>query len=180
LSAQNLSLEELYQWLLENYGPSLFCSILCGVANSMHFQAFVVQQGYETKAFLFIFQPAEMAAMVPYGLGLDLDGIFAAVVACRHLLDELMDLFCWQTSRFNPSHLAAMNAVVALCFIDRHDRVLGFILVICVTQVEQISKVEAVTDRPLMVDHGLYQIVLAFQLLEGEYALGMNHNQHHF
>ena len=128
---------------------------------------------------LLFFQPTESATMMPYGLCLDLDRIFAAVVACHHLLDELMNLLCGQSDGFDPSYLAAMNAMVALCFIDRHDSVLGFILVICVTQVEQISKVEAVTYRPLMVDHGLYQIVLAFQLLEGEYALGMNHNQHH-
>ncbi|HSW35785.1 MAG TPA: hypothetical protein VLH18_04185 [Candidatus Limnocylindrales bacterium] len=128
--------------------------------------------------FLFLFQPAETAAMVPYGFGLDMDRIFAAVVACRHLLDEFMDLLCGHSGRFNSSHLAAMNAVVAFCLIDGHDGVFRIVLAISVTQVKQISKVEAVAHRPLMVDHGLYQIVLAFQLLEGEYAVGMNHNRH--
>ena len=116
--------------------------------------------------------------MMPYGLCLDLDRIFAAVVACRHLLDELMNLLCGQSGGFDPSYLAAMNAMVAFRLIDSRDGVLGLVLAITVAQVEQISKVEAVADRPLMVDHGLYQIVLAFQLLEGEYAVGMDHNLH--
>lgn len=114
--------------------------------------------------------------MMPYGLGLDLDGIFAAVAACRHLLDELMHLFCGHSDGFDPSHLAAMNAMVAFRLVDSHDGVLGLVLAVSITQVEQISKVEAIAHRPLMVDHGLYQIVLAFQLLEGEYAVEMNHN----
>jgi len=119
-----------------------------------------------------------MAAMMPYGFGLDLDWIFNVVVACHHHLDELMNLFGGHSSGFDPSHLAAMNPMMAFRFIDGHDGVLGLVLAVSVTQVEQISKVETIAHRPLMVDHGLDQIVLAFQLLEGEYALGMNHNQH--
>lgn len=119
-----------------------------------------------------------MAAMMPYGLGLYPDGIFAVVVACHHLLDELVHLFCGHSGRFNPTHLAAMNAMVAFRFIDSRDGILGLVLAISVTQVEQISKVEAITYRPLVIDHGLYQIVFAFQLLEGEYAVRMNHNLH--
>jgi hypothetical protein len=130
------------------------------------------------EACLFFFQPAESAAMMPYGLGLDMDGIFAAVVACRHLLDELMHLFWGHSGRYDPSHLATMNAMVAFRFIDSHDGVLGLVLAISVTQVQQISIVKAIANRPLVVGHGLYQIVLAFQLLEGEYAVGMNHNLH--
>jgi hypothetical protein len=114
--------------------------------------------------------------MMPYGLDLDPDGFFAAVVACHHLLYEFMHLFCGHSSWFNLSHLATMDAMVTFCLIDSHDGVLGLVLAISVTQVEQISIVEAVAYRPLMVDHGLYQIVLAFQLLEGEYAVWMNHN----
>jgi len=116
--------------------------------------------------------------MMPYGLGLDLDRIFAAIVACHHLLDGLMHLLCGHSGRFYPSHLATMNAMVAFRLIDSHDGVLGLILAISVTQVEQISIVKAVARRPLMVDHGFYQIVLAFQLLEGEYTVGMDHNLH--
>jgi hypothetical protein len=127
---------------------------------------------------LFLFQPTESAAMMPYGLGLDMDGIFAAVVACRHLLDELMHLFCRHSGRLNPSNFAAMNAMVAFRLIDSHDGILGLVLAISVTQVQQISIVKAIANRPLVVGHGLYQIVLAFQLLEGEYAVGMNHNLH--
>ena len=115
---------------------------------------------------------------MPYGLGLYVDGVFAAVSASRHILDEFMNMFCGHSDRFNPSHLAAMNAMVAFRLIDGHNGVLGIVLFITVTQVEQISKVEAVAYRPFMVDHGLNQIVFAFQLLEGEYAVGMIHNLH--
>ena len=127
---------------------------------------------------LFLLQPTESAAMMPYGLGLDMDGIFAAVVACRHLLDELMHLFCRHSGRLNPSNFAAMNAMVAFRLIDSHDGVLGLVLAISVTQVQPISIVKAIANRPLVVGHSLYQIVLAFQLLEGEYAVRMNHNLH--
>jgi hypothetical protein len=129
-------------------------------------------------ACLFLFQPAESAAMMPYGLGLDLNRIFAAVVACRHLLDEFMDLFCGHSGRLDPSNFTAMNAMVAFRLIDSHDGILGHVLTITVTQVEQISIVKAIADRPLVIGHGLYQIVFAFQLLEGEYAVGMNHDLH--
>jgi hypothetical protein len=69
-----------------------------------------------------------------------------------------------------------MNAMVAFRFIDSHDGKLGLVLAISVTQVQQISIVKAIANRPLVVGHGLYEIVLAFQLLEGEYAVGMNHD----
>ena len=29
-----------------------------------------------------------------------------------------------------------------------------------------------------MIDHSLYQFVLTFELLEGEYAVGMDHHLH--
>jgi hypothetical protein len=35
--------------------------------------------------------------------------------------------------------------------------------------------VKAVADRPLVVGHGLNQVVLALHFFEGEYAVRMNH-----
>lgn len=127
---------------------------------------------------LSFFQPAELAAMVPYRLGLYLDGILAAVVACIHLLDELVRFFRGHTLGLDPPHLAAKNPMMALRFIDSHDGIFRTVLALAIAQVEQISIIEAVADRPLMVDHSLYQIVFSFELLEGEYAVGMNHLFH--
>jgi hypothetical protein len=39
-----------------------------------------------------LFQPAELAAMMPFGLRYYLDRILAAIAACIHLLDELVCL----------------------------------------------------------------------------------------
>jgi hypothetical protein len=145
----------------------------------------VVRYGYDNHlqmlkqmTFSFIFQPTEPAAMMPYRFGFDQQGIFTVVVACHHPLNEFMDLFCGHSGGFNPSHLAAMNPVVALRLIDGHDSILRLILAVCVTQVKQISIVESIAYRPLMVDHGFHKIIFAFQLLEGEHTLGMNHNLH--
>ena len=115
---------------------------------------------------------------MPYGLGFDLDGILHAVAACIHLLDELMHLFCRHSQGLDPSHLAANNAVMAFCLIDRHDGVLRSIFAVPVFQVEQRSVIKTIANRPLMVDHGLYQVVFAFNLLKGEYAVWMNQSLH--
>lgn len=128
---------------------------------------------------LLLFQTAELAAMMPYRLGLYLDRILAAVVACTHLLDELMNLFGGHAPGFDPAHLATVNPMMTFCLIYSHDGVFGIVLALAITQVEQISIIEAVAKRPLMVDQGLYQIVNSFELLEGEYAIGMNHHLHH-
>jgi len=125
-----------------------------------------------------LFQPAELAAMMPYRLSLYLDRILAAIVACAHLLDKLMRLFRGHAPGLDPPHLAAMNSMMALRFVDCHDGVFGIVLALAIAQVEQISIIEAVAEGPLMVDQGLYEIVFSFELLEGEYAVGMNHHFH--
>jgi hypothetical protein len=38
--------------------------------------------------------------------------------------------------------------------------------------------IKTIANRPLMVDHGLYQVVFAFNLLKGEYAVWMNQSFH--
>jgi hypothetical protein len=116
--------------------------------------------------------------MVPYGFGLYLNGILAVVSTICHPPDEFMNLLRGHSGRLNSSHLSAYHTVVALCLVDGHDSILWVVLAVSVTQVEKISIIEAVANRPLMVDHSLYQIVFALQLLEGKHALGMNHDLH--
>jgi hypothetical protein len=116
--------------------------------------------------------------MMPYGLGLYLDGILHAVAACIHLLDESMHLFCRHPQGLDPPHLAANNAVVAFRLIDGHDGILRSILAVAVFKVEQRSVIKTIANRPLMVDHGLYQVVFAFYFLKGEYAVWMNQSCH--
>jgi uncharacterized membrane protein YoaT (DUF817 family) len=71
-----------------------------------------------------------------------------------------------------------MNPMMAFRFVDSHDCVFGIVLALAIAQVKQISVIEAIADRPLVVYHGLYQIFLTLELLEGEYAVGMVHYFH--
>ena len=91
-----------------------------------------------------LFQPAELAAMMPYRLSLYLDRILAAVVACIHLLNELMRLFRGHAFGLDPPDLAAMDPMMTFRFVDSHDGVLWIVLAIAIAQIEQISVIEAV------------------------------------
>jgi hypothetical protein len=91
-----------------------------------------------------LFQSAELAAMMPFGLSFYLDRILAAIVACIHLLDELVCLIGGHACGLDPAYLAAMDPMMTFCFVDGHDCVFWIVLAIAITQVEQISIIEAI------------------------------------
>jgi hypothetical protein len=63
-------------------------------------------------------------------------------------------------------------------FIDGDNSILWSIFTVAIAQVEQILVIETIAKGPPVVGHGFYQLVLAFQFLEGKYAVGMNHHFH--
>jgi hypothetical protein len=164
---------------IEMRALTLPLSIIFGLS----FQHAVITYGHKShqpdaNGFSFLFQSAILAAMMPYRFGLYLNGILAVVATLCHPPDEFMNLLLGHSGRLNSSHLTAYHTVVALRLVNGHDSILWMVLAVSVTQVEAISIVKTITYRPLMVDHSLYQIVFALQLLEGKHALGMNHDLH--
>ena len=115
------------------------------------------------------FQPAELAAMMPHWLNLNLNRTLDGIASCIHLLDELVHLFWRQSPGFDSPYLATVNAVMPSSAIDSHNRIFRRILAIAVAEVEQFFVKKAVTKRPGMVYHCLHQFVLASKLLEGKY-----------
>jgi len=113
-----------------------------------------------------LFQPAEGTAVMPDRLNLNLNRIFALVVALSYLLDELAHLIRGHPLRLNPTHLAAMDSMMALSPVHCSDGILGVILTISISQIEMIRVIKSIANRPMVVGHGLHQIVLAFKLLE--------------
>ena len=104
--------------------------------------------------------------MMPYGLGMNVDWSFALIAAGHHISHELPDILCRHPQGLDPSHLTAVNSVVALGPVYSHDCVFRLILALPIAQVKQISIVKAVACRPFVIGHGLDQVLLSIQLLE--------------
>jgi hypothetical protein len=113
-----------------------------------------------------LFQPAEGAAMMPDRLDLNLNGILAPVVALCDLLDELSHLICGRSFGLDPAHLPAMDPMMALCLVHGGDGIFGILLTISISQIEVICIIKAVANGPMVIGHGLYQIIFGFQFLE--------------
>ena len=116
--------------------------------------------------------------MMPHGLGKDIDRHITLIAAGGHISHEPLYLRRQHSQRPDPSYLPAVDSVVALGAVHSDDRIFGMVLAVPIAQIKQISIVKSVADRPLMIDHGLDQIFLSIQLLEGEYAVGMYHLLH--
>jgi len=113
-----------------------------------------------------LFQPAEGAAVMPDRLDLNLNGDLTGVVALSYPLDELTHLILGHPLRLDPTHLAAMDSMMALSLVHGGDGIFGIVLTISISQIEMIPIIKSIANGPMMFGHGLYQIVLAFKLLE--------------
>jgi len=105
---------------------------------------------------LILFQPTETAAMMPYGLSLNANRILTFIVTSHHLANELMNLLCRHSKWTDPSYLTTVDTMMALNSIYSHNCVLRMVLAVSISQVQQLSIVKAITDRPFVIGHGLY------------------------
>jgi len=115
---------------------------------------------------------------MPDRLNLDSDRILAGVFAFGNLLDELAHLICRHTLRLDPAHLAAMDSMMALSLVDGGYGIFGIALAVSIAQIEMITVIKTIANGPMVIGHGLNQIVLAFKLLKREHAVRMLHHLH--
>jgi len=115
---------------------------------------------------------------MPDRLNLDSDRILAGVVAFGNLLDERAHLICRHTLRLDPTHLAAMDSMVALRLVDGGYGIFGIALTVSIAQIEMITVIKTIANGPMVIGHGLNQIVLAFKLLKREHSVRMLHHLH--
>ena len=73
--------------------------------------------------------------MMPYGLGLNANGILASVTASHHLTNKLRNLLARHSQWTDPSHLTTMDTMMALDLIHCHNCVLRMVLAVSVSQV---------------------------------------------
>jgi hypothetical protein len=53
-----------------------------------------------------------------------------------------------------------------LCLVHSGGGIFGIVLAISISQIEMVSIIKTIANRPMMVGHSLHQIVLSFQFLE--------------
>ena len=106
----------------------------------------------------------------------EFDMILFGVAPCIHHLDELMQLFRRFSKGFDSSYLAPGNALLPADAIYGHNCVCRRILPFSDVEIEPIPIEKAATKRACLVDHCVYELVIASKQLKGKYPIRLNHS----
>lgn len=125
-----------------------------------------------------VIQSAQRAAMVPFGLGQELDGIAAGIASGIDLLNKFWQLGGRNILGLDPPQLPPQYTKSALGLIDGYHSIFWGGLILAIAQVEQFFVIKAVANWPTAIEHRFNQLIFAMYLLEGERTIRMIHHTH--